>query len=157
MSTKIELTKEEALEGAIMGSKRRLTNIFKELSDLGHKGLPIGGSWWSNDIEAACAEIAFSKFIGEEWVGSVNTFSAPDVGKEWQVRYTDLSYGSLIIRNKDKKNLEQKFVLVTGQTPVFHIKGYITCKNAIKDEFLKNPNNKEPAWFVPQSKLLEFN
>jgi hypothetical protein len=153
---KVILCKEDALEAAVMGVKRRMTNIYKELNDLSHHGPPIGGNWWSNDIEASGAEIAFARFIGEDWIGAVNTFNAPDVGQDWQVRYTDRDYGCLIIRKKDKVKLDQKFVLITGSMPVFYIKGYMIGRDAIKDEFLKNPNNGEPAWFVPQRSLIKF-
>lgn len=153
----ISLSKEEALKASIMGVERRLTNIFRELRDLGHHGPPIGGSWWSNDIEAACAELAFSKFIKEDWVGAVNTFNAPDVGDSWQVRYTDREYGCLIIRKKDKPKLSQRFALVTGSLPNYSIKGYLLGTNAIQDKYIRNPNNGEPAWFVPQKDLIQFN
>lgn len=154
---KIVLSKEEATEAAIMGVKRRMTNVFKELNDLSHHGPPIGGNWWSNDIEAAGAELAFAKFIGEDWVGAVNTFNAPDVGQDWQVRYTNIDYGCLILRRKDKVKLKQKFVLVTGSMPIYNIKGYIIGTDGIQERFLKNPNNGEPAWFIPQRELLKFN
>jgi hypothetical protein len=152
----ISLTKEEAESAAIMGVKRRLTNVYKELKELGHHGPPIGGSWWSNDIEAAGAELAFSKFIGEEWVGLVNTFSAPDVGTNWQVRYTNIDHGCLILRLKDKGKLMQNFVLVTGNLPHYKIKGYINGSQALKKKYVRNPNNGEPAFFVPQSDLIKF-
>jgi hypothetical protein len=150
---KIALTKEEAEQAAIMGVKRRLTNLFRELRDLSHHGPPIGGNWWSNDIEAAGAELAFAKYIGEEWVGSVNTFSAPDVGTNWQVRYTNIDHGCLIIRKKDKGKLNQNFVLITGNMPNYTVKGYIKGDDALDKKYVRNPNNGEPAFFVPQKDL----
>ena len=152
----ITLNKEEATQAAIMGVHRRMTNLFKELKDLGHHGPPIGGSWWSNDIEAAGAELAFSKFINEEWVGAVNTFNAPDVAGDWQVRYTDWDNGCLILRKKDEPKLHQKFVLITGSMPTYHIKGYIVGKDGVKKEYIKNPHNGTKALFIPQKDLIKF-
>jgi hypothetical protein len=152
----VELNKEEATEAAIMGIHRRMTNLYGELKDLGHHGPPIGGSWWSNDIEAAGAELAFSKFINEKWVGAVNTFNAPDVEGGWQVRYTDWDNGCLILRKKDEPKLNQKFVLVTGSMPKYHIRGYIVGKNGVRKKYLKNPHGGKPALFIPQSDLIKF-
>jgi hypothetical protein len=132
------LNKEEATEAAIMGVHRRMTNLFCELKDLGHHGPPIGGSWWSNDIEA------------------VNTFNAPDVGDGWQVRYTDWENGCLILRKKDKPKLDQKFVLVTGSMPKYCIRGYIIGRDGVKQKYIKNPHNGKKALFIPQSDLIKF-
>jgi hypothetical protein len=156
MNNTILLSKQESTEAAIMGIHRRMTNLFCELKDLGHHGPPIGGSWWSNDIEAAGAELAFAKFIKEEWVGAVNTFNAPDVGDGWQVRYTDWENGCLILRKKDTPKLNQKFVLVTGYMPKYCIRGYIIGKDGVKEKYIRNPHNGKKALFIPQSDLIKF-
>lgn len=152
----IRLTKEESLEAVIWGGKRRLTNLYGEVKGSG-RGKFISGNPWANDIESAAAEIAFAKFIGEEWVGAVDTFHKPDVGQDWQVRYTDVEKGSLIIReDRDRPKLHHRYVLVTGLIPNFKIRGYIVGHDAIKPKYLKNPNNGHPAYFVPQSDLIKF-
>lgn len=156
MQNIITLSREEALQASTMGVKRRLTIVFKDIKSTHHNGSAINNNWWLNDIEAACAELAFAKFIGEDWVGSVNTFTAPDVGDSWQVRYTNMEDGCLIIRQKDKLNMKQKFVLVTGSIPCYTIKGYMNGEEAFKDEYIRNPNNSNPAWFIPQRCLYKF-
>ena len=155
MNNEITLTKEDCRDAAKWGIERRLTNIFKEVENK-NKFKPISGTWWGNDIEASGAELAFSKFINEDWVGLVNTFHGPDVGKDWQVRYTNLEYGSLIIRESDKTVLHHRFVLVTGLMPTYKIIGYIVGNDARKKEFVKNPNNEGKAYFVPQNSLIKF-
>jgi hypothetical protein len=152
----VSLTKEEALDAIIWGGKRRLTNVFGEVKDK-LMGRLIGGNAWANDIESAAAEIAFAKFIGEEWVGAVNTFHKPDVGKNWQVRYTSNENGCLIIRKGlDEKKLHQRFALVTGVIPHFTIIGYMTGLDASKPKYLKQYGTRPPAYFVPQSDLIKF-
>jgi hypothetical protein len=152
----IKLTKEESLQAVIWGGKRRLSSLYGQCKE-SKRGKYIGGNAWSNDIESAAAEIAFAKFIGEEWVGAVDTFHKPDVGEDWQVRYTDVENGCLIIReDRDKPKLHHRYVLVTGLIPNFKIRGYIIGHDAIKPKYLRNPNNYKPAYFVPQSDLIKF-
>ena len=150
------LNKEEATEAAIMGVHRRMTNVFGEVKQYDNNIKYIGGSGWSNDIEAAGAELAFAKLIGEEWVGAVNTFHAPDVGDCWQVRYTDKENGRLIIRQRDESKRHHKFVLITGSMPKYHIHGYILGKDGFDKKYECNPNNGTPAYFIPQSDLIKI-
>lgn len=161
MNTIVKLTKEEIDQAVYFGNARRDTNVNGELKDTGHAGKPMGGSWRKNDIIATGSEIAFAKFIGEEFTGTVNTFNDSDVGDDWQVRCTDAENFSLIIRpQKDKGDkLKEKFVLVIYQgNATFRIAGYQTGENCINEKYLRNPggNKNREAYFVPQSDLIKF-
>ena len=151
----IRLTKDECRKTAHAGIERRFTNLFKELKNLHSHGYACGNPW-ASDIEAAGAELAFSKFIGKEWVGDVNTFHAPDVDGGWQVRYTDRENGCLIIRPIDSPKYDQNFVLLTGLMPNYNIIGYMKGSDAVKEKYSRNPNGAGQAWFVPQKDLLKF-
>lgn len=151
------LNRKEATKAAFMGVLRRMTNIFGEVKQHDKNIKYIGGTGWSNDIEAAGAELAFAKFINEEWVGSVNTFHAPDVGDCWQVRYTDNEDGRLIIRKRDESKRDHKFVLITGAIPKYYVHGYILGKDGFNEKYIFNPNNGTPAYFIPKSDLIKFN
>ena len=105
---------------------------------------------WHIDIEAACAEVALAKHLGVFWDGSVGTGKAIDVGK-YQVRHTPRENGALIIRPRDS-DFEQ-FVLVTGVAPDFIIRGWILGVDGKVQKYLRDPNGKFPAYFVPQSDL----
>ncbi len=153
--TTIQLTKEECRKAAHAAIERRLTNLFKELKNLHSHGYACGNAW-ASDIEACGAEIAFSKFIGEKWIGDVNTFHAPDVEGGWQVRYTDRLDGKLIIRPIDSPKYEENFVLVTGLMPSYNIIGYIKGQDAVQEKYLWNPNNAGDAYFVSQKDLIKF-
>lgn len=161
VNTIVKLTKKEIDQAVHFGNARRDTNVNGELKDRSHAGKPMGGSWRKNDIIAAGSEIAFAKFIGEEFTGTVNTFNDADVGDDWQVRCTDAENFSLIIRpQKDKGDkLKEKFVLVIYQgNATFRIAGYQTGENCIQKKYLRNPggNKNREAYFVPQSDLIKF-
>jgi len=152
---RVSLTKEECRAAARAAVERRLTNLFKELKNLNSHGYACGNAW-ASDIEAAGAEVAFSKFIGEEWIGDVNTFHAPDVAGGWQVRYTDKPKGRLIIRPIDKPKYNEKFALVRGLMPNYEIVGHIIGNDAIKKKYYIDPNKKGGAYFVPEKDLIKF-
>ena len=158
MSKIIELTLEEQKEAVKYGNARRDSNLNGELKDTGHSGKPMGGDWRVNDIIAAGAEIAAAKYLGQEFTGKVNTFhKVTDVSGGWQVRCTDYKTGCLIIRQKDIGCLDDKFLLVIHEGKErYRIAGYKVGKDCINPKYLRNPGNRKPAYFVPQSDLLEY-
>ena len=136
----IELTLYEMEMAATVGLKRRADSIAKKRK--GHKR----GSW-SKDIEGACAEYVVAKALDKCWNGSVNTFKEiADVG-DIEVRHTELTDGSLIIRTGDDP--EAVYVLVTGACPTFKIRGWIKAKDGMDRKYMKNPGNAGVAFFVP--------
>ena len=155
----VTLTSEEVKEAKKWGNARRDTNVNGELLDLGHAGKPMGGDWRKNDIIAAGAEIAFSRYVGKKFIGGVNTFNKPDVDGGWQVRCTDYLTGSLIVRpDKDFKGnkLKDKYVLVIYKgKSTYKIAGYKTGEDCVKEEYVRAPNNGKKAYFVPQKDLNE--
>ena len=82
----------------------------------------------------------------------MNTFhSIADVGRNVEVRCTDLADGCLIVRANDAP--ERWYVLVTGKPPTFTVRGYIRGADARRPEYMRDPHGHRPAWFVPQSHL----
>lgn len=143
----IELTPIEIAIAANVGIIRRVASIQKGLVDQLHsrKSNP-----WQVDIEGACAEQACAKALGLHWGAGVNTFKAPDLGGNIQVRST--TSRSLIIRDRDPD--EDIFVLIVGQAPRYEIVGWILGKDGKNPLWRKDANNiGRPAYFVPQDKL----
>lgn len=118
--------------------KKKITNRFT-----GRAGELI-------DIEAACAELVAAKYLDIYWDGSVGTFQLPDVGR-FQVRHTQHEKGRLPIHRRDKDN--EYFILVTGHTPTYCIRGYILAKDGKKQKYWDDPTGNYPAFFVPQNVL----
>jgi hypothetical protein len=143
----IALTREEMLIAAIAGVTRRIESTYSNRKDSAGYSDANG---WDVDIEGAAAEMALSKYLKRYWGGDCNTFKKNDVS-DLQVRSTALQNGSLIIRPEDKET--DYFVLVVGRAPQFRVAGYISGKDARKDEWWRSPNGRPGAWFVPQDKL----
>jgi len=84
----------------------------------------------------------------------VNTFKAPDIGDNIQVRQTDRWDGCLIVRDDDKDG--QFYVCVVGRCPHFRIAGWMLGMEAKQDQWRRSPNGGPPAYFVPQENLYPF-
>jgi hypothetical protein len=106
------------------------------------------------DINGACGELAASIAYGRTWNKTINTYkSIADIGK-----FTDVKSAargpSLILRDDDP--VDRYYVLVIGclPCPEFRVVGHIAGGNEVRvDRWLRNPNNRTPAWFLPQSLL----
>jgi hypothetical protein len=147
-NTFITLSFHEIYMAACIGVARRLASLKRnETNKVQNKDFG-----WHTDIEAACAELAVAKFLNIHWDGSINSFKKADISNSLQVRHTQLPNGCLILRDRD--NPEEKYVLVTGTHPQYKIIGYILGKNGMQNEFLRNPGEVYPAWFVPQKVLI---
>jgi len=146
----ISLSKEELLQAAVTGVLRRIESMKLGLQDA-HGYEDTGG--WDDDIEGAAGEMAFAKYRDRYWSFHVNTFMGGDVGRV-HVRTCRRKDASLIIRNGDPD--DELYVLVIGKSPVYKIVGWILGRDSRKGEWVRAPNGRAPAWFVPQSVLNAF-
>ena len=146
----VRLTEIEMEMGSFVGCKRRAESRAKNRKQgAGYNEADA----WRNDIEGACAELAYCKALGIYWPGSINSFKDADCGKLTQIRQTHHLNGSLIVRDRDPDN--HFYVLVVGHCPEFEIVGWIKGHDAKKNEFLRCPGDQNPAYFVPQNKLIK--
>jgi hypothetical protein len=127
---------------------RRISSIWKGLEN--KHGIE-DDEGWSADIEGAAGEMAAAKALNLYCSHPVNTFKGgADVG-EYEIRTTSKSSNKLIVRDRDDN--DRPFVLVTGTAPHFTVHGWIMGKDAKQEKWKKAPNDRPPAWFVPQSSL----
>jgi hypothetical protein len=143
----VRLTNQEMMTAALIGIMRQVSSLRRED---GH-GFD-GEDGWTIHIEGACGEMATAKALGRYFEPTLNTFKAPDLGANIQVRTRSKNHYDLLIRNDD--NLDNIFVLVTGRAPLFEVRGYLRGHDAIKDEWVKTYGGRPAAWFVPQAALL---
>lgn len=109
---------------------------------------------WNDDIEGAAAECALAKAIDSYWAPAIDVFKTqPDVGK-FEVRYTALKNGKLIVRESDSDS--SFFVLVVGSFPDYDVVGGMLGSEAKNSMWSFAPNNRPPAYFVPQHALYSI-
>lgn len=148
----VTLSRTETEEAYQCGQQRYLNSAFRgDRNRMANQSLAqnIG-----SHIVGALGERAVYKALGRQWVGTVDTFKAPDlVGTQVQIRTTSKSTGELVVRERD--NPDQPFVLVVPEEfPAFRVVGWCYGKDARKREFWKAPRTDlPPAYFVPQHLL----
>lgn len=144
------LTWDEMILGATVGVRRRVYALSKGLPQ--HHGCEASPRW-DLDIEGACGELALAKYLGVYWRSTVGRLDLPDVGR-FQVRTSRRDNASLLLRPKDED--EQIFVLVTGYSPTYILRGWILAKNGKLEQYLRDPKTRGPAFFVPQGALVSM-
>lgn len=140
----ITLTESEWTMAALIGCRRHIAS--KNLSQA------YGATdTWTPNIEGACGELAAAKALNLFWDGGVNTFSAPDLKPNIQVRTRSKHSYELIVRQQDKDN--EIFVLVTGVSPNYIVHGWIYGGDAKQEKWKQNYGNRPTAFFIPSTAL----
>ena len=104
------------------------------------------------EFVGACGEMAVGKAAGVYFVPSVNTFHrVPDCLGDCEVRSTDRTDGSLIVRDNDGD--DRRYILAIVLDDKVDLVGWIKGSDAKQTEWLRNPHGHREAWFVPQSSL----
>jgi len=145
------MTEEQYQRAVQVGIRREEESVKKGLKQA--HGASEKGSV-DRHILGAPGELAYCLYTDQDWNESINTFKAPDVGTDIQVRTTNRLDGRLIVREADKD--EDLYVLVLSEGKKFKIVGSILGKDAKNSQYLMAPNGREPAWFVPQSDLTKI-
>lgn len=147
----VELTESEAMQAALVAVQRQVQNLFAGRRDANHAPQTTG---WDFHIQGAAGEMAFAKWCGEYWSGSLGDLNAADVGAR-QVRTTSYPYGHLLLKGRDKP--DDVFVLVTGRIPTFTLVGWIFGRDGMISRLHQDrADNGRPCWWVPQSMLQKF-
>lgn len=150
---KVYLTLEETLLAAAVGFYRQEESMKKGLKDAhGYNGKDA----WETHIMGAQAEQAVAKYLGVPWSESVNTFGAPDIDPDIQVRtFKNPEDPYLLVRPNDKD--KERFVAVYRIDQfTYKIFGWMYGKDAKKKEWIRDPNNRGFAYFVPFENLTNI-
>jgi len=144
--TNIELTIAEYAEAARAGLERHIQSLQSaERNRVQNPSFSI-----KTDADAACAERAFAKALGIQWMRNVGTFQRENAGR-YRCKYTSHPQGRLIVRNDDAT--DGIYVLIVGSGRRYRIAGAITGAQARQIGEKTAPNGGEPAWFVSQKQL----
>jgi hypothetical protein len=148
----VELTEMEHALALYVGVQRRHMNIWRNIKI--RYGFPKNSNGWDIMLEGTCAEMAFAKHMGTYWSGNVGDWEADDVGP-YQVRATWSHDNRLMLHTPEEGDKPEKiFVLLTGLSPKFLIRGWMWAQDGQLREYWEDPqHNGRWAFFVPRYKL----
>lgn len=136
---------------AVLAGAHRITESMRQgLRDRGG----FTGDTWEINIMGSVAEAAAALALGQEFHAGVNTFEAPDIGGDVQVRWTKYSNGHLKVKQDDAD--KERFVLVTGSNPhELSVVGWIWGHEAKQQPWFHDmgKSGRELCYWVPQSAL----
>lgn len=153
----VALEASEVRHAALVGISRHLAALSQGRRN---PDLTRTDAAWQCDIEGALGELAVAKALGVFWEPNVggNDKNDGDVAG-WHVRATARPAGSLIIHNRDPD--DALFVLVTGEPPCLHIRGWLYGHEAKQTHYWRNAASNgaplpRPAYFVPADDLMPW-
>lgn len=149
MSDVVTLNWHEVATASHVGWMRQI----KALQSDKHNTHGYTGEGWSEHCEGACGEMAVAKYLERYWNGSVNTWKSDDL-PGIQVRTRSQHDYQLIVRPRDDD--QAAFVLVTGRSPSYRVRGYITGADAKRPEWLQTYGGRPAAYFVPTLNLNDI-
>ena len=138
----------EILACANVGLHRRIESARKGFKD--GAGFNLQAEVWDVDIEGACAEAAFAKWLNVYYTGSVNEPKGKDVG-DFQVRLSRSPDPYLIVSKHNRPS--DTFVLVTGRSPSFTMMGWAEGRHVMKPGWLKTFGSRPAVYAMPVSAL----
>lgn len=148
----VYLTTDEVIDAASVGVRRHISSVVATVRPYFDYDVD---EWWSTNIEGACGEAVFAKWLGVPWNHSVDAYDQPDfvvngipidVKTRPGVRHTDLIV-------KEKRPNRWIFVLVLGVAPEYRIAGWVTAEQARARGSVKDPDGRKASTFVTIDKL----
>jgi len=150
LSIDVTLKYYEVMQAANIGIMRAVSAMNKgEMKSFGSQDRWI----WQRNVEGAIGEYIISKHLNIYWAG-MGQKCGFDVGTEkehHEVRFCANNEGEMVIRNNDKD--DYKYWFVTGARQNYKIHGWIYAKEGKLLKYEKAPQNRPPAFFVPQNIL----
>src|SRR5262245_38262643 len=98
-----------------------------------HSGIRTAPMTWDNQIEGACAELAYCKAYGLYWSGA-SELGAVDCGGVANVRWTRHSHGGLFVYERDRGVM----VVMDGKAPYYRVVGWMDADDG-KREIWRDP------------------
>jgi hypothetical protein len=122
---------------------------------------------WSYHIEGSCGERAVALFLNIQWTPRINTFrGTADLAGNIEVKTRSHYNYELLVREYDLENPTDTklFVLVTGRSPHFDIRGWVSSEDLQTEEnnkrwrdhakaAIRNNRPTDNIWLIPHSDL----
>ncbi len=146
----ITLTEIERRIGRWVGKLRQEEAERMGLEDkYGFEGDPL-----ACHINGAMGEMASARCLGVYWPPSVNTFRAPDLFCDLQVRTRSRHNYDLIVRPGDQ--MHHAYVCVTGEDGEYRVHGWLWGHEAECAGNRETYGGRPEAFFVPQVRLHDL-
>jgi len=147
----VELTAREVFHAGIEAALRVSRTVQSGREQRYKKA---AGLDWAVDAESCCSEFAVAKALNQYPSGIISV-GAPDVGTFVQVRYTERDDGHLIVHlATEGDNPEHAFVLATGHSPSFDLKGWLYGRECQLQTYWR-VDMRSPCFMVPQRELRD--
>lgn len=131
---RVTLAWDDVRYAAHVGVRRRVESLEKRFEP--RNGSPLySPTHWSQDIDAACAELAVAAYLDHAWTGE-RSQALFDVAPNIQVRHTWHDDGCLIVRPRDR---DGRYVLVTGHDGDFDLHGWMSLVACKQDRWKVEP------------------
>jgi len=144
-SVVVRLERYEMELASLVGKARNLSAIVRQSKDV----YPCDSqSAWGQHIDGAGAELAFAKFIGLYWDGSVDTYRSGSGDLPYtQIDVKHSRDGKWKVKERDRGEL----VLVRGTMPEYVIEAYCNADNIKKYK----PAYCDPTklWLIPDDEM----
>lgn len=148
MAYKVTLTWYEQMLGGVCGILRE--NDSHERNQ--HRDLFSGEDSLTNNIYAACAEIAVAKLTNRYWIAGVGDGNLADVGRYVEVRWSKCHHR---LRVSAQAHDDRPYVFVRGSNPRFEIVGWMLGRDA-KQQCWKATNFDGDWYLVPSESLKDM-
>lgn len=134
------------LDDADVCGRLRLTRAKrrKAKDQLGEDSLP-------SHVTGAAGERAFAKWINDPWECTTGRYGGASDVRGVQVRTSTSTTKRLVIHETDPARMP--VVSIVEHAPRYWIRGYIMA-GARRPEWIRDPGNRRPAYFVPTRELL---
>lgn len=152
----VTLTPQECYLSSMVGLRRRLASKTDGKRERNGADRASEAEAWFFNVVGAMGEMAASKALGVYWPASINAPKGdPDMPPDWQVRTLAKHHYDLIVRDDDRD--DQRFVLVTGDGPVFQVHGWVLGAEAKRQEWRRDRGARgKPCFWVPRSSLTSI-
>jgi hypothetical protein len=106
-------------------------------------------------VEGCRGECIVAKALNVYWTGAgVDYSNEEDVGR-LQVRTTHHRNGCLLHRPNEEHH-DDPWILVIGEGNTYHLAGWLYGHEIRRQEWLREPAGRPPAYFAPQGSLRPF-